>query len=164
MTIAHINRIATAVPQHDVHGAFIDFAVGLLPEGTSRNLFRRMARLSAIERRYSFINPSIAEDGSWQDAEQVYVLGSFPTTAQRMKLFERFAPQLARDGLDRLSLSEEEKRAIADDIKDVYGEAKGTGFDPKIMRKIVSLRRQEKGKREEEEEILSLYLSALGME
>jgi predicted naringenin-chalcone synthase len=112
MTIAHINRIATAVPQHDVHRAFIDFAVGLLPEGASRNLFRRMARLSAIERRYSVINTSIAADGSWQDAEQVYVLGSFPTTAQRMELFERFAPQLARDGLDKLSLSEEERRAI----------------------------------------------------
>ena len=66
--------------------------------------------------------------------------------------------------IERIEKLEEEKRAIADDIKDVYGEAKGTGFDPKIMRKIVSLRRQEKGKREEEEEILGLYLSALGME
>lgn len=112
MTTAHINRIATAVPQNDVHRAFVDFAVGLLPEGATRNLFRRMARLSAIERRYSFINPNIAEDGSWQDAEQVYVLGNFPTTAHRMKLFERFAPQLARDGLDKLSLTEEERRAI----------------------------------------------------
>jgi predicted naringenin-chalcone synthase len=112
MTTAYINRIATAVPQHDVHRAFIDFAVGLLPEGSYRKLFRRMARLSAIERRYSFINPIVTEDGSWQDAEQVYVPGSFPTTAHRMKLFERFAPQLARDGLDKLSLSEEERRAI----------------------------------------------------
>ena len=112
MTIAHINRIATAVPQHDVHRAFIDFADGLLPEGTSRKLFRRMARLSAIERRYSFINPSITEDGSWKDEEQIYELGRFPTTARRMELFERFAPQLAREGLDKLSLSEEERRAI----------------------------------------------------
>ena len=112
MTTAHINRIATAVPQHDVHRAFIDFADGLLPEGTSRKLFRRMARMSAIERRYSFINPSITEDGSWQDEEQIYVPGSFPATARRMKLFERFAPQLAREGLDKLSLSEEERRAI----------------------------------------------------
>jgi predicted naringenin-chalcone synthase len=112
MTIAHINRIATAVPQHDVHRAFIDFADGLLPEGTSRKLFRRMARLSAIERRYSFINPIVTEDGSWKDEEQIYELGRFPTTARRMELFERFAPQLAREGLDKLSLSEEERRAI----------------------------------------------------
>ncbi len=66
--------------------------------------------------------------------------------------------------IERIEKLEEEKRAIADDIKDVYAEAKGTGFDPKIMRKIVSLRRQDKGKRQEEEEILGLYLSALGME
>ncbi|QGM44524.1 DUF2312 domain-containing protein [Methylocystis heyeri] len=66
--------------------------------------------------------------------------------------------------IERIEKLEEEKRAIADDIKDVYGEAKGTGFDPKIIRKIVSLRRQDKSKREEEEEILGLYLAALGME
>jgi uncharacterized protein (UPF0335 family) len=64
--------------------------------------------------------------------------------------------------IERIERLEEEKRAIADDIKDVYGEAKATGFDPKIMRKIVSLRRQDKSKRQEEEEILDLYLSALG--
>ena len=78
------------------------------------------------------------------------------------------ATRVAKDQLkafvERIERLEEEKKVIADDIKDVYGEAKGTGFDPKIMRKIVSLRRQEKGKREEEEEILGLYLSALGME
>ena len=66
--------------------------------------------------------------------------------------------------IERIEKLEEEKRAIGDDIKDVYAEAKGTGFDPKVMRKIISLRRQDKHKREEEEEILDLYLSALGME
>lgn len=44
MTTAYINRIATAVPPHDIHHAFISFAATLLPEGTKRNLFRRMAR------------------------------------------------------------------------------------------------------------------------
>lgn len=66
--------------------------------------------------------------------------------------------------IDRIEKLEEEKRAIADDIKDVYGEAKGTGFDPKIMRKIVSLRKQDRARRTEEEEILQCYLIALGME
>ena len=65
--------------------------------------------------------------------------------------------------IERVEKLEEEKRAIADDIKDVYAEAKGTGYDIKIVRKIVSLRRQDKQKRQEEEEILDLYLSALGM-
>src|ERR1035437_10143243 len=112
MTTAHINRITTAVPQHDVHKAFIDFAAGLLPDGTVRNLLRSMARLSAIERRYSFVNPIPAEDGSWRDAEQVYVPGDFPTTARRMELFEQFAPQLARCALDKLALTDEERRDI----------------------------------------------------
>ena len=65
--------------------------------------------------------------------------------------------------LERIEKLEEEKRALADDIKDVYAEAKGTGYDVKIMRKIVSIRRQDTQKRREEEEILDIYLSALGM-
>jgi uncharacterized protein (UPF0335 family) len=64
--------------------------------------------------------------------------------------------------IERIERLEEEKRAIADDIKEVYAEAKGTGYDIKIMRKIISLRRQDRDKRREEEEILDLYLSALG--
>jgi predicted naringenin-chalcone synthase len=112
MTTAHINRIATAVPEHDVHRAFVDFAAGMLPEGTSRNLFRRMARLSAIEQRYSIVNPTCTGDGSWKDEEEIYVPGNFPTTARRMQLFERFAPHLADRTVDKLALSEDEKRSI----------------------------------------------------
>src|ERR1700677_4084852 len=112
MTTAFINRIATAVPPHDVHNAFIAFATGLLPEGTTRNLFRRMARLSAIEHRYSFVQPVATEDGKWKDVEQVYDPGNFPVTARRMKFFESFAPQLAHDALDKLALSEEERGRI----------------------------------------------------
>lgn len=65
--------------------------------------------------------------------------------------------------IERIERLEEEKRAIGDDITDVYAEAKGTGFDPKVMRKLISLRRLDKTKRDEEEEILDLYMSALGM-
>ena len=64
--------------------------------------------------------------------------------------------------LERIERLEEEKRAIGDDIKEVYAEAKGTGYDVKIMRKIISLRRMDRDKRREEEEILELYLAALG--
>jgi len=112
MTTAFINRIATAVPPHDVHQAFIAFATGMLPEGTVRNLFRRMARLSGIEHRYSFVQPVASEDGKWKDVEQVYEPGSFPATARRMKFFESFAPQLAHNALDKLSLTEDERRAV----------------------------------------------------
>jgi uncharacterized protein (UPF0335 family) len=66
--------------------------------------------------------------------------------------------------IERIERLEEEKKAIADDIKDVYAEAKGNGYDVKIMRKIVSMRKQDAHKRREEEEILDLYLAALGTE
>ncbi|MFO1117742.1 MAG: DUF2312 domain-containing protein [Beijerinckiaceae bacterium] len=65
--------------------------------------------------------------------------------------------------IERIERLEEEKRALAEDIKDVYAEAKGTGYDVKVMRKIVSMRRQDHNKRREEEEILDIYMSALGM-
>ena len=65
--------------------------------------------------------------------------------------------------IERIERLEEEKKALSDDIKDVYAEAKGNGFDVKIMRKIVSLRKQDRDKRMEEETILDLYLAALGM-
>jgi alpha-pyrone synthase len=112
LTTAYINRIASAVPQFDVHRPFIDFAATLLPEGTVRNLFRRMVRLSAIEHRYSFIQPVATEDGAWRDAEDLYVRGSFPGTARRMQLFERFAPRLAQCTLDRLAVTEAERKAV----------------------------------------------------
>jgi len=66
--------------------------------------------------------------------------------------------------IERIEHLEEEKRTIADDIKEVYAECKGTGFDVKIIRKIVAIRRQEVNKRKEEAEILDLYLTALGMQ
>ncbi|HPQ50724.1 MAG: DUF2312 domain-containing protein [Alphaproteobacteria bacterium] len=66
--------------------------------------------------------------------------------------------------LDRVERLEEEKKALADDIKDIYAEAKGVGFDPKIMRKLVRLQKMETEKRREEEELLELYKAAIGME
>jgi uncharacterized protein (UPF0335 family) len=65
--------------------------------------------------------------------------------------------------VERIEKLDEEQRALGDDIKDVYAEAKGAGYDAKIIRKIVGLRRQDKDKRREEEEIMDLYLAALGM-
>jgi uncharacterized protein (UPF0335 family) len=65
--------------------------------------------------------------------------------------------------LERVERLEEEKKALAEDIRDVYSEAKATGFEPKIMRKIVSLRKTNLEKRREERELLDLYMSAIGM-
>jgi len=66
--------------------------------------------------------------------------------------------------IERIERLEEDKKAIADDIKEVYGEAKANGFDVAILRKIVSLRRKPAAERAEEDAILELYLQALGME
>ncbi|MEZ0260114.1 MAG: DUF2312 domain-containing protein [Alphaproteobacteria bacterium] len=65
--------------------------------------------------------------------------------------------------LERIERLEEEKKALSEDIRDVYAEAKGTGFEPKIMRKIISLRKANVEKRREEQELLDLYMAAIGM-
>lgn len=65
--------------------------------------------------------------------------------------------------IERVEKLEEEKQAIADDIKDVFAEMKGTGFDTKAVRTIIRLRKKDKAEREEEEAILDLYMNALGM-
>ena len=65
--------------------------------------------------------------------------------------------------VERIERLEEEKKALADDIKEVYAEAKGNGFDTKTLRRVISLRRQDKTERAEQEALLDLYLHALGM-
>lgn len=65
---------------------------------------------------------------------------------------------------DRIERLEEEKSALAEDIKDVYAEAKAVGFEVKIMRRIMKLRKMDIEKRREEDELLELYMAAIGME
>lgn len=65
--------------------------------------------------------------------------------------------------IERIERLEEEKQAIADDIKEIYAEAKGNGFDTKAIRTIIRLRKKDQAEREEEETILDLYKAALGM-
>ena len=65
--------------------------------------------------------------------------------------------------IERIERLEEEKRALTEDIKEVYAEAKGTGFDPKIMRQIIRIRKRDKDELDEEETLLDVYKRALGM-
>jgi len=65
--------------------------------------------------------------------------------------------------IERIERLEEEKKGVADDIRDTYAEAKSTGYDPKIMRQIVRLRKMEPHDRQEMEAILDTYKSALGL-
>lgn len=66
--------------------------------------------------------------------------------------------------LDRIERLEDEKQGIADDIKDIYQEAKGVGFDAKMLRKLYKLRKMNTDKRREEEELLELYKAAIGLD
>lgn len=64
--------------------------------------------------------------------------------------------------VERIERLEEDKAAVATDLKEVYAEAKGDGFDVKILRKVVRLRKQDNAKRQEEEALIDLYISAIG--
>ena len=76
--------------------------------------------------------------------------------------------EVARDQLEqlvsRIERLEEEKKGISEDIKEVYAEAQGNGFDTKVLRKVIAVRKQDAGERAEQEAILDLYLTALGMQ
>lgn len=65
--------------------------------------------------------------------------------------------------VERIERLEEEKKALNDDIKDVYAEAKGNGYDVKVMRQVVRMRKQDSNERQEMDALLDLYLHALGM-
>ena len=74
-----------------------------------------------------------------------------------------FAQGQLRSLVERIERLEEDKKAIAADIKEVYAEAKANGFDTKILRKVITVRKKDRAEREEEEAMLDLYLHALGM-
>ena len=73
-------------------------------------------------------------------------------TAQELRLF-----------VERVERLEEEKKGIGDDLKEVFSEMKGRGYDTKIIRKLIAVRKKKKGEHEEEEMILETYMAALGM-
>ena len=74
-----------------------------------------------------------------------------------------FAKDQLKSIIERIERLEEEKKTISDDIRDVYAESKGNGFDVKALRQIVRLRKQDPNERQEQETILETYMQALGM-
>jgi uncharacterized protein (UPF0335 family) len=88
-------------------------------------------------------------------------------TATAMKEDEapatRFAKEQLKAIIERIERLEEEKKAISDDIKDVFAEAKGNGYDVKALRTIIRMRKEDPNERAEQETILETYLQALGM-
>lgn len=69
-----------------------------------------------------------------------------------------------RSTVERVERLEEERRILSEEIKDVYAEAKGNGFDTKVLRRVIQLRKQDQNERAEMDTILDLYLQALGMQ
>jgi predicted naringenin-chalcone synthase len=98
---AHINRIATATPANDVHQAFIDFARATLLDPRARRLFDRMADRSGVAHRFSHLVPA-GDDGPSLDDGGFYRRGGFPSTAERMRAYERHATDLAAQAVEKL--------------------------------------------------------------
>jgi uncharacterized protein (UPF0335 family) len=89
--------------------------------------------------------------------------GSMTTAAAAERPADRFAKDHLKAFVERVEKLEEEKKTIGDDIRDVYAEAKGNGFDTKVLRQIVRIRKQDHAERMEQEALLELYMAALGM-
>jgi predicted naringenin-chalcone synthase len=111
LTTAYINRVATAVPPHDIHDAFCRYAQSLFAgDRRSALLFRKMMERSGIEHRYSCLAPGAHPERGAVDAENFYARGNFPDTAARMHRFEQHAPELAQAAVEKLHLGAERDR------------------------------------------------------
>jgi alpha-pyrone synthase len=110
MTTAYINRIATAVPTHDVHETFVRFADSLLEDPRLRKLFGRMADRSGIAHRYSTLEPAADPTAGAIDAAGQFTRGRFPSTGDRMGLFEAAALPLALEALGTLDIGDRRDR------------------------------------------------------
>ena len=111
VTQAWLNRIGTAVPPHDIHAEFVDFARSALPDERSTALFDRMVGLADIQHRYSFFAPGPKPRDHFLDSERFYRRGGFPSTGDRMARFEREALALAMQAIAALDI-ERDRAAI----------------------------------------------------
>jgi alpha-pyrone synthase len=94
--------VKQAVPPFDVHCDFVEYACSLLCDSRARRLFGKMAEYSLIEHRYFFLQPALTD--TTLDTVGFYARGRFPGTAQRRRLFEKYAESLAVNALDNLGI------------------------------------------------------------
>jgi predicted naringenin-chalcone synthase len=112
MTLAHINRIGTAVPPYPVHDAFVEFVTDTIADPRHQQIFKRMVARSGIEQRFSFLNPVRLPDGQISDHEGFYGTGAWPSTGARMARYEQWAPHLCLEAVAGLNLDQEERSGI----------------------------------------------------
>ena len=105
VTQAWLNRIGTAVPPHDIHEEFIDFARTALPDPHAVALFDRMVALADIQHRFSFFEPGPKPRDHFLDTERFYRRGAFPSTGDRMARFENEALTLALQAIEALDIA-----------------------------------------------------------
>ncbi len=106
MTTAYINRIATAVPAHDMHETFVAYARALLKDERKERIFDKMVEKSQIAKRWSCQQPTPGNKHTLIDGESFLIDGNFPTTAKRMRTYEKQAFQLAEEAVGKLGLGE----------------------------------------------------------
>jgi alpha-pyrone synthase len=109
MTEAYLNKIATAVPEHDVHNAFVNYVPNMLQGDRDKKIFRQLVHRAQIEHRFSFLRPN--PDATQLDADDFYRPGNFPDTETRMRFYKKHAFSLACTALDRLGF-----RSFKDDV------------------------------------------------
>lgn len=146
LTIAYLNRIATGVPPHDIHDSFVRFARTLLEEPRARAVFDRMVEKSQIAHRFAVLAGAADPEGLSVDAGRVYARSRFPTTAERMQLFEKHAPRLAVATVEKLALGADARRithVIVTSCTGMYAPGldldlvERCGLDPSVERTMV---------------------------
>jgi uncharacterized protein (UPF0335 family) len=141
---------------------------GRLPQFRTQNPLHAFAGI-AVEaaRGDSALDPLTPLRHRTADPAAARVAANFPEILMADDITETSQTVAAgqlRAFIERVERLEEEKKTISDDIKEVFAEMKGTGFDTKAVRTIIRLRKKDQAERQEEEAILDLYKAALGME
>ncbi len=146
MTRAHINRVAVAVPEHEVHDVFVRFAARLLRDRRSRLLFERMVSRAQIRNRWSCLAPAGPGCNESVDADGFYTLGRFPSTGARMSRYEAEAPRLAATAVERLALGDATRTVTHLIVTSCTGLAapgidlevvRRCGLDPSVERTVI---------------------------
>jgi predicted naringenin-chalcone synthase len=135
VSTVYLNRVGTAVPDHDIHAEFIAFGRSVLTDVHSRELFDRRVGLAEIEHRFSFLEPGAEPWDRYLDKQGLFPRGAFPTTGERMALYEKQALTLASRAVERLDIESEVARITHLIVASCTGFT-APGLDFQIMQRL----------------------------